>query len=148
MDSTDLSRCLRSDPTCNSLFAGVYAADELPRTMVGESLLLVNTDISSGFGIHWTAMYVSSQGTAEFFDSTGHPPEHYCDGFRQFLINNGPNYKFQKRRLQSVGSRLCGQYCLFYALRRCQGWTLDRVVDYFDGQTPQQNDEVIAKMFP
>ncbi len=103
MDSIQLSRLLGSDPMCKKIFGGVYAVDELPERLEGR-LLMVNTDIAAGIGQHWTVVYTPVEGgTAEFFDSTGHGPEHYRTDILHFLINNGPSYKFQTRRLQSFG---------------------------------------------
>jgi hypothetical protein len=145
MDSIQLTQKLRSDPICNPQFAGVYASDELPQSVDRKPrLFIVNTDVSRGFGIHWVALYFPIDEPAEFFNSIGHPPDSH---FHRFLQNNGPTYMFQKRRLQGFGSRTCGQFCLFYALHRCRGWTLEKIVDFFKGQKEWQNDETIRHFF-
>lgn len=130
-------------------FVGVYAADNLPQTVEKKpSLYIVNTDVTLGSGIHWVAFYFPVSGVTEFFDSTGHSPEHYHLSFQQFLINNGSAYKFIRIRLQDFQTETCGHYCIFYSIHKCQGWSLEKIVKCFDGQTKWQNDQMMREIFP
>ena len=133
-----------------SQFAGVYAADRLPRTVDRRPRLYVaNTDIAAGEGIYWVAFYFpAADGVAEFFDSAGHPPEHYHPGFRRFILNNARVYKVLRIRLQDYRSDTCGYYCIFYGIHRCHGCSMEAIVDFFDGQSKWQNDEIIRELFP
>jgi hypothetical protein len=145
MNAGQITRKLRA---CGQ-FAGVYATDHLPRTVNEKPrLYVVNTDVAAGLGLHWVAFYFPTDGIAEFFDSTGHPPEHYHTSFRRFLLDNARAYKILRIRLQGYHSNTCGQYCIFYAIHRCYGYSLHAIVDFFHGQSKWQNDEIIRELFP
>ena len=54
MNAGQITRKLR---TCGQ-FAGVYATDQLPRTVDERPrLYVVNTDVAAGWGLHWVAFY-------------------------------------------------------------------------------------------
>jgi hypothetical protein len=142
MNVSQIIRKLRARPE----FAGVYAADELPLTVEGRPrLLVVNSDVASGLGKHWLALYFPEDGVNQFFDSTGHAPDYYHPRFQNLLSNNGTSYKFLNVRFQDFGSNTCGHYCVFYALLGC---SLERIADFFEGQSKWQNDELMRQLFP
>ena len=131
MYGDQITEALKRDPITRRTFGGVLAADEL-RTFVGRrpKLFVVNTDVRGMPGKHWTAFYFPKMGPSEFFDPLGHRPEHYRQTFKSILIKLGPNYTFNKVRVQPKNTRTCGQYCVQFAKLRCRGWPMKRIVVY------------------
>jgi len=109
-----------------SSFDGVFSIDTLPTS---PRLLVCNTDPASKPGRHWVAIYVRD-GRGEFFDSFGRAPnaaavfEHYMNSYRSSWI-------FNNKQLQSVISRFCGHYCIYYCLLRERGVDMRKIVRSF-----------------
>ena len=82
------------------------------------------------------SFYFPSREKAEFFDSYGHPPEHY--GFKLYEIETWNN-----RKLQSSWSQVCGQYCIFYLYHKSRGYSMSKIVNLFTGNT-RLNDRKVA----
>ena len=64
----------------------------------------------------------------EFFDSYGYPPEHY--GFKSYKIET-----WNKHKLQSSWSNVCGQYCIFYLYHKSRGYSMSKTVNLFTDNT-------------
>ena len=91
---------------------GVYSSDTLPKKCRG--LLVCNTDPHDRSGEHWIAIYVDDDGRfGEFFDSFGRPPR---DLFADYMNVNCKNWIFNDKQLQSIASRFCGHFCVFYCM--------------------------------
>lgn len=124
----------------NKIFNGVFAADELPRKKK-EGIYIVNLDESHKPGSHWVAIeIVSKKGEPHFyFDSYGLPPKKMS--VKKILR---PKYTFNRKRLQHVLSTACGQWCLYFLLRRSQGWTPLKIFEPFKIKNSLVNDHVIS----
>ena len=126
MNTKQLLDVLQHDSFTRTVFQSVVPADNLPRRILKRPQgFIVNTDDSTKKGSHWVAMYFTQDGKAEFFDSYGQDPDFYSQGFETFLQNNSMTFAWTKRVLQSPWSRVCGHYCLFYALHRCRNMPTD-----------------------
>ena len=84
MNTLQLERALKHNTFTKKIFVGVFAADELPTLNTFPCGFVANTDPSTEPGTHWVAFYFPSREKGEFFDSYGHPPEHY--GFKSYNI--------------------------------------------------------------
>ena len=116
---------------CRPTFRGVYSIDTLPTN--GRGLMVVNTDPSDRPGTHWIAIYVDSEGIrGEYFDSLGREPHAI---FRRYLQKNCEDWIYNERQIQSVASRFCGHYCVYYCTLRCHGVDLRRIVSHFTDDT-------------
>lgn len=71
-------------------FQGTMACDQLPVHEVWKrpAYFVVNTDPSSGGGLHWVVIVLTDNGPNEYFDSFGFPPE--SPFIIQFLNNQTP----------------------------------------------------------
>ena len=122
---------------------GVFPADRLPRRISTKRplLLVCNTDPHNKPGEHWIAMYLSKDGTGEYFDSLGEtvPPI-----FSDFLERHCTNYVFNEEQLQSVPSRFCGHYCVFYCLYKMLDYNLNSIVNCFSNDT-MLNDNIVHR---
>ena len=139
---------LSGQEACKDQFLGVFAADDLPATLPPtQCFFIANTDVSSGLGKHWVTMFFPSSGPAEFWDSLGRQPEEYHEHFRGYLCEKAATYKFQNLQIQGHGSDMCGLFCIFYAMRRCKGWTLEQIIACFAGKSGWTNDQTVRLAF-
>jgi hypothetical protein len=70
-------------------------------------------------------------------------PDYYRDSFGDFLDKHSYGWDFNRRKLQSTWSDVCGQYCIFYLSHRARGQRMNTIVQSFDNNT-MLND---AKVF-
>lgn len=139
-------RCkLESDNRVQPRFRGVFPADRLPlRIHRYPACLVVNTDTSRGPGKHWVAFYFDSHKTGEFWDSFGHPPEHYHISFHTFLLRNSRRRKVNQNRLQNNYSDVCGHYCIYFLAHRCVGYSMNQILSRFTLNT-LRNDVIVRR---
>ncbi len=118
MNSQQLRQAMKMDRFGQLYFQGVFAADELNKEYVTQfpSGYIVNTDPSNKPGSHWVpvAFYFDKNRKGHFFCSYGKSPDHYK--FDKWIDKNSDSWTFNKHRLQSDWSTVCGQYCLYYVL--------------------------------
>lgn len=128
MNTEDIERALKP---CKPLFLGVFSSDNLPTNPRG--VLISNTDPSHLPGTHWVVIYVDEDGKrGEYFDSFGMQP---TTPFRDYLNRYCKHWIFNTRQIQSVVSRFCGHYCIYFALLKCKGIDLRKIVDKFTRDT-------------
>ena len=121
MNTLQIKRALERNPYTKKTFCGVFPADQLPKTFYTFPCgFVANTDPSTQPGTHWVSFYFPSREKGEFFDSYGHPPEHY--GFKFYEI-------------QSSWSEVCGQYCIFYLYHKSRGYSMNKIVNLFTDNT-------------
>ena len=141
MNTSQISSALRSDPVTSKKFLGVFPANRLPKVIKSyPNGFIANTDISGKPGSHWVAFYFPSERKAEFFDSYGQSPETYHKFFRDYLKHY--DWDFNARKLQSIWTDVCGQYCIFYLSQRVRGHSMSRIVSMFDGNTVENDKKV------
>ena len=81
-------------------------------------LYIANVDTSDKSDSYWVAFYFTKEQEGEFFDSYGAPASKYSGTFTTFLNNNSNQWIFNTVTLQSIYSKVCGHYCLYFALYR------------------------------
>ena len=132
-------RALR-DPVLGPLMQGVFPSDKLPVIKTYPTGLISNTDPHHLPGTHWVAMYFTSPGNSEFFDSYGFPPEVY--EMEDYILRNATLYN--DIPLQGMTSDVCGDYCLFYLLHRARNMDLNTILANFRMKDTQWNDAQVA----
>ena len=152
MNTTQLTIILKKDKYTRAVFQGVYPSDELPATVASfPALFIANVDTSEKPGSHWVAFYFTKDQKGEIFDSYGLPPSNYTGTFSAFLNNNSNDWSFNSVPLQSINSKVCGYYCLYYGLFRCRNIGMSTIVHRFS-KNIQRNDflvkRFIEKHFP
>ncbi len=95
---------------------------------------IINTDIHTGPGIHWMALFVdmrNNRNTVEFFNSSGNPPRKTIYELMNKLARqiNGNVVIATKRRHQEEDLE-CGVYSLFFIKSRLDGTDIKK----FDGE--------------
>ena len=152
MNTNQLKEAVRQDKSAKQQFRGVFPSDLLPKEVtIYPSAYIANVDPSSKAGSHWVAFYFTKDKKGEFFDSYGQSPELYTDIFKDFLQDNSQEWTFNRRELQSMNSRVCGQYCVFYVILRCRGNSMEAVVRRFSNKKQLNDgfvDAFVNKYFP
>ena len=136
---------LRKDKYTRGVFQGVYPSDKLPKSVSSyPALFIANVDTSDKPGSHWAAFYFTKDREGEFFDSCGLPPSNYTGTFTDFLKNNYNQWIFNSVTLQSINSKVCGHFSLYYALFRCRNITMSTIVHRFAGNK-RRNDFLVKR---
>ena len=111
---------------------GVYVdGEQIPSSSSFPTLFIANVDTSEKPGSHWVAFYFTKDQKGEFFDSYGLSPSNYTGTFSSFSNNNSKGWSFNSVTLQSINSKVCGHYCLYYALFRCRNICMSTIVHRF-----------------
>jgi hypothetical protein len=111
-------------------FLGVYPCDKLPETIPSHRplLLIANTDPSTKPGEHWIAICLDKDGRGEYFDSFGRAPK---KTFKTFLDKNCDSWIKNDRQLQSLMSKFCGLYTVYYCLFRSLNYDMSDILKMF-----------------
>jgi hypothetical protein len=150
VDELPAKRCKREDDGVEGIYdyelecylkdlpATVCCADQLPARVEDRAQsFVVNTDSCDREGTHWVAFHFPKEGPAEFFDSFGRAPETYHRRFRNVLIANGPQYKFNTVRFQPEDGDTCGFYCVHFVKYRYRNFTLEGIMNEFSARDPK-----------
>ena len=126
MNTDEIDRVLRAHLRD---FDGVFSIDNLPED---PRLLVCNTDPSDRPGRHWIAIYVDENGRGDFFDSFGRRPNAY---FERYMNRHCLTWNFNDVQLQSIVSKFCGHYCIYFCILRSRGFDMRRIVHSFSSDT-------------
>jgi hypothetical protein len=122
--------------------------DQLPARVESRAQsFVVNTDSCDHKGTHWVAFHFPKEGPAEFFDSFGRAPETYYRRFRNVLIANGPQYKFNTVRVQPEDVDTCVLYCIHFVKYRYGTFTLEGIVNEFSARDPKTIEAELAVIY-
>ena len=110
----------------------------------GPKFVILNTDESDGRGLHWVAVYIPYSGPLEFFDSLGKSPEWYHDYFRDWLVSSGRGYLRNEHRYQDYGTSTCGQFCLYYGIKRLRGESMREIVQTLNARNLHRNEFLVS----
>ena len=129
MNTSQLLCCIHCDPVLKRRCLGVFAANRIPQH-IDQGAVIVNSDPDGQPGTHWCSMYFIGNGTAEYFDSYGGSPQNSY--FKRALKNNSKSFVYNAVKLQNNVSNVCGQFCLYYLMRRLRGDSLKDIVKSLD----------------
>lgn len=144
MDTIQLTKAMVRNKHTRKDFQGVFPSDKLPKKLKKPALLIVNTDDSTKAGSHWVAIFVPKKGRPEYFDSIGNEPSD--PQFLQFLRRNGSNFIYNDKRIQSMFSETCGNFCAIYLLYRAKKLSILKFMQHFTDDY-EQNDRKILKLY-
>ena len=128
MNSKELFHALFCNPVTEPFFDGIYARDQLESIIIKPRLVIVNTDPSYSKGEHWLLFFFRGQ-VVNFFDSLGRDVSEYHADIWHFVYRYSSQIVSAKIRIQPPKSDLCGQLCLYYAFKCCQGYEMKDVLD-------------------
>ena len=88
--------------------------------------MVQNTAYSDSAGEHWTAYYLNTKNSVEYFDSYGLPP----NDMTRFITANDLSYNFNYNTipLESLEAATCGKYAVTYLYFRTFGYTVDQCI--------------------
>jgi len=126
MNAEEIERFLRRRSVPH--FDGVFSIDTLPDR---SRLLVCNTDTSDGPGRHWVCICIE-RGRGEFFDFFGRRRN---ETFERYMNRHCSSWTCNDRHLQSVVSRFCGHYGIYYCMLRVRGIDMRKTVSSFTSDT-------------
>ena len=119
---------------------GCFARDKIPRleNVPRPFALVFNSDKSNRPGQHWLAVYgESSTKDIEFFDSYGLPPSFYSFTYSYDIRSSD-------RSIQSLGSSVCGHYCLLFISHRADHVPFSCTINKLDSEFTDQSAAATA----
>lgn len=128
MNTKQLWNALTRNPETNFYFDGIFSADTLNSITEKPELIICNTDPSNKPGEHWVLFFFKGK-SVDFYDSLGRDIKYYGSLFINFIKDFANDYKQCIRRTQPIDSDLCGHYCLYYALAKCNGDSMETIID-------------------
>lgn len=141
MNNWEISKIMRHLPSTKNRFIGVFSADKIPTNIALYTLpccFIANTDPSWKSGSHWVAVFIDKNGHIEYFDSYGRRP--MSPRMKKFC---GRHYQYNPYMIQTVFSTLCGHYCIFYLVHRCRGVSFVNIMNMFDFDNLNYNDNLV-----
>ena len=141
MNTKQITRAI-SGLSANTI--GVYAADQIPRSLSLPAAVVTNIDTSDKLGSHWVAFYIDKNAKGTYFDSYGLSPvsRHHIERLRR----NCATFKWNEKKLQSVNSKVCGEYCVMFLCYMCSGRSLRSFCNIFSRDS-HVNDALAAKFY-
>jgi len=143
LNTIDLECIANSHSKLKIYFHGVYALDQLPRAVYSyPTAFIINTHPISKSGEHWVAIYLDGKCKGTYFDSYGFPPTN--SKIIKFLKTNTSTWTYSQKVLQFPISFLCGGYCIYFLVKKCQGHSLKSILSNFKSDL-QLNDVKINR---
>lgn len=138
MNGEEIQSLAMKHPEVSKHFIGVFSSNTLPEP-ASVGFYVANLDPDTKEGTHWVAMDITGGKDGNiYFDSYGLPP---CgDAFLKCL---GKNFIYNSKRLQHMLSTTCGQWCLYFLLRRAHKWSLDEIVEPFQDQGMDHSRSIV-----
>lgn len=124
-------------------FIGTFPCDVFPEVKKKPAGMIFNTDTSNGGGEHWIAVWMTVDGTSEYFDSFGFPP--LVKQTQDFLSNHSPNgFTYNNKTLQHPMAVSCGPFCVAFIIAKSLGQTFVSFVSKFSFNLAA-NEELLKK---
>ena len=113
MNTEEIEKAICRVPSAESIFARVYARDQLPELIKYPAAMVWNTDPADQPGEHWVAAYFDEDGMGEYFDSYGLKPPPF---FEQYMERHSKQWIWNQIQLQDLWTSACGHFCVFYVI--------------------------------
>ena len=128
LNNVQLDRLADSQPTLKPYFDGTVPCNRLPSSpdKKGPVAYIVNTDQEGQPGRHWLALWTCDD-KCEVLDSYALPLETYqtTQPLQRWLDQHWKIVIQSSQSLQSLYSRSCGDYALFFLVDRSQGKSMN-----------------------
>ena len=150
MNTHHLQDILDSDAFARRLsLTLVLACDQLPACLAADkaSGFIINLDKQVEIGSHWVSLFYNGLGQFTYFDSFGFGP--LSSEIVEFIKNNSTRpLLYNTRHLQTIVSKTCGLYAVYFILAKARGFSLQRVLYPFSNSAQRQylNDIIILRI--
>lgn len=148
MNEDEIEQYLSGYALTKRYFKGCFARDELRNVSLHQdSLYVINTGIRASEGEHWVLVFWSALSPFPiYFDSFGFPPL-YPD-ISNFIMSAAAFFEYNKQRLQSSDSSLCGHYVVYFAFQLCSGENIEAIRRiHFTNDDFNLNDRIVLSLF-
>lgn len=139
MDTISLWKFCMKDPILKKEFGGVFASDRLPNLKHIYTSFIVNLDPHDKPGSHWVALYFK-KSICYYFCSYGTSPSNL--NIVNFIKRNSKTVEWNVNLYQSLTTKTCGKFCLYFLIRMCRSEGLDLIPNLVS-----YNESVIKRFF-
>jgi hypothetical protein len=144
MNAGSLISLLQSDTEANKYFRGIAWSDSVYNLCCFPTSLILNTDKTTGPGIHWCAVYFPNKTVCEYFDPFGLPPNvQNSHNFKPALFQNCEKIIFNKKQVQEIDETTCGQHCAYFLLLRSNNISFDEILNNYYTENLSLNDRLV-----
>ena len=150
LNNIQLDHLAKADAILKPYFYGTVACDRLPRRPIKKEprRYIVNTDPHDRPGRHWLALWTHSGHVCEVVDSYALPLECYetTEPLQDWLKSHWTYVIYNGQSLQSIYSKSCGDYALFYLKDRARGQSMNEFLRRFSKHDYVDNDHKVGQM--
>jgi hypothetical protein len=107
--------------------------------------LIVNTQSDPRLFGHWLLLVIKSKNNLLFFDSMGNHPFKYGENIAAFCKNFKNVTLCSRKQLQSSKSIHCGAFCIYFAFKICERYSVTDIIRTFDVNNLEKNDRMVEK---
>jgi len=124
---------------CYKKFLGVFSIDTIPKKWKLGDAFITNIEPSSKGGSHWVCML--NDGLGFYIDPFGLPaPEE--------IIKLSPRHHANHIQYQSVNSKRCGMYCVYFVKHFLEGTPVyDMLYKHLTPHASKINDDLVLKEY-
>ena len=150
LNKVQLDHLATADAILKPYFYGTVACDRLPRRPIKKEPrgYIVNTDPHYRGGRHWPALWTHLGDFCEVMDSYALPLESYetTEPLQGWLKSQWKYVICNEQSLQSIYSKSCGDYALFYLKDRARGQSMEEFLRRFSKHDYVNNDHKVGQM--
>jgi len=131
------------------VFLGCFSADKIPKKIQVNHFCVVNTDVSTGNGIHWYIVVRYSKKILEVFDSLG-IDENKKEFLQQnFQLKGIREIVYNTTRFQRNDSDTCGKFALYFIINRLYNldYSFNEVLEELFNENLDENEETVKKFY-
>ena len=148
--NVQLDHLATADAILKLYFYGTVACDRLQSHPIKTEPpeYIVNTDPHYRGGRHWLALWTPSRDVCEVMDSYALPLESYAstEPLQDWLKSQWKHVIYSEQSLQSIYSKSCGDYALFYLKDRARGQSMNEFLRRFLKHHYVNNDHKVGQM--
>ena len=150
LNNVQLDHLATADAILKPYFYATVASDRLPRRPIKKEPrgYIVNTDPHYRVGRHWLVLWTHSGNVCEVMDSYALPLESYetTEPLQDWLKSQLKYIIYNGQALQSMYSKSCGDYALFYLKDRARGQSMNEFLRRFSKHDYVNNDHKVGQM--
>lgn len=145
MNDIKMNNILRRYAPSQQIFRGVFGKNELKNIKITKYPfgIISNESNFGSRGTHWVCVYFNTSKDCDYFDSYGDPPITEIDAFINKHIEGLKRYN--RKQLQQYNSDVCGQYCIYFIAKRCQGYSMEKCLSVFNPIDKLRNDTFVLE---